>query len=150
MAVRKNTRRDSPSYSPERRKRACQNRQRDGTTGTSRMETQMIDYKFNGQVIRVIDGDTFDALVDLGFHVITTQRFRMLGIDAPEKGTPGANEATAYLSSQILNKNVVIQSYKGDSFGRWLATVWLKDDTNQDSSINGEMIKLGLAKVYSR
>ena len=61
----------------------------------------MIDYKFNGQVIRVIDGDTFDALVDLGFHVITTQRFRMLGIDAPEKGQPGANEATAYLSSQI-------------------------------------------------
>lgn len=44
----------------------------------------MIPYTYRAEWVSTIDGDTFDARVDLGFHLSTRQRFRLLGFEAPE------------------------------------------------------------------
>jgi micrococcal nuclease len=106
-------------------------------------------------VTNIVDGDTFDATVDLGFHATMALRFRMLGIDTPELRPRGGTAETrasekkaalaakSFLSQQIYGKLVNIETAKGDSFGRWLAEVHL-DDVN----INCLMIEAGHAKKY--
>jgi len=44
-------------------------------------------YKYNAKLIRVIDGDTIDALIDLGFNVWVKKRIRLYGINTPESRT---------------------------------------------------------------
>lgn len=93
-------------------------------------------------------GDTIDCTVDLGFYIYTKLRFRLYGIDAPEmkgetlkQGRISAN----YLKQRILNKQVILTTYKADSFGRWIAVVFL-DGTD----INTEMKVNGYAKSYEK
>ena len=45
-------------------------------------------YEYRAKLKRVVDGDTVDFVVDLGFHVHTTIRTRLLGVDTPERGHP--------------------------------------------------------------
>ncbi len=85
-------------------------------------------------VLRVIDGDTFAADLDLGFGVWRREiagapsRIRLLGYDAPEAGDPGFEEATAALVEAIPAGSIVwIISRRLDSFGRCLADVELLD-----------------------
>jgi micrococcal nuclease len=91
-----------------------------------------------GIVTRVIDGDTFEARVDLGFRVYSIQKFRLMGIDAPEHD----DKATEYLKSKILNKIVLIESLKADSFGRWLCNVVIP---GQGKTINAQAVEDGFA-----
>ena len=49
-------------------------------------------YKYNAKLDRVVDGDTIDAMVDLGFDIWTHKRIRLLGIDAPETRTKDLEE----------------------------------------------------------
>ena len=55
-------------------------------------------YQYSATVYNVVDGDTIDVVVDLGFKITTKQRLRLNGIDTPEKGQPGFNEAKEWLS----------------------------------------------------
>ena len=52
-------------------------------------------YKYNAKLIRVIDGDTVDALIDLGFNVWVKKRIRLYGINAPETRTKDLEEKKA-------------------------------------------------------
>jgi micrococcal nuclease len=97
----------------------------------------------NAHVTNIVDGDTLDAFVDLGYNVWTKQRFRLLGVNTPEKGVLGAKEATAFVTTRLLNREVSIQSDKDDSFGRWLATVFVDGTT-----INLELLEYGYAVPY--
>ena len=80
---------------------------------------------FNVEIIRVIDGDTVEARVDLGFRVMFTNKFRLLGVDTPERGKPGFSEATAFTQAwcdeHIHSPGIEIETMKRDGFGRWLA-----------------------------
>jgi micrococcal nuclease len=75
----------------------------------------MIRYVYNATITNIVDGDTVDAVVDLGFNVSTKIRFRLNGIDTPEINSKNeaiqaiAKQAKQFLIDQILNKSVVIQ-----------------------------------------
>jgi endonuclease YncB( thermonuclease family) len=75
--------------------------------------------------VRVIDGDTFEADIDLGFHLIKRKiKIRILDINCPERRTESGKQATAYATGWLdTGKGVTIQTVKTDSFGRWLAHV---------------------------
>ena len=58
-------------------------------------------FKYNAKVIRVVDGDTVDALVDLGFSTFKKVRIRMMGINAPESRTRDMEEKAKGLAAKI-------------------------------------------------
>ena len=82
-------------------------------------------YRFeNCRLVRVIDGDTLIASIDVGFGFTTTQRIRLMGCDMPERHQPGGREATLHLKNYLeLAQRLTIETVKQDSFGRWLAWV---------------------------
>jgi len=89
-------------------------------------------YEYNAVITNVVDGDTFDMEIDLGFHVKVKERVRLLGIDTPE--CRGDEEKRAGLAvanwakKKFADLKVKIKSEKGtDSFGRWLVYVVLPD-----------------------
>lgn len=91
------------------------------------------------QVARVIDGDTF-VLTD-------STRIRLIGVDTPERGQPGADRATAFLKASVLEQNITLRydQDRTDRYGRTLAYVYVGD-----ISINEELLKKGLAKATPR
>ena len=110
--------------------------------------------KSHDNVFRVVDGDTIDVDIDLGFYVwIKKQRIRLLGIDAPEtrgESRPEGLAATEYLKSLIDGQAIILRTVKGsdggdrdDSFGRWLGTIY-----HGDMDVNAEMIRAGHAIPY--
>lgn len=107
------------------------------------------NYTYSAIITNVIDGDTVDATVDLGFSVLTKIRFRLYGIDTPEKTSSIpeikllAFTATKWLTDTIDNKSVTIQSVAKDKYGRWLAKIHLGNQL-----INEQLITLGYAKEY--
>lgn len=98
----------------------------------------------NGKAISIIDGDTYDILVEGN----KTLRVRMEGIDAPEKGMPFYRVAKSCLGEMCFNKNVRLEVTSKDQHGRTLAFSYLDDGRE----LSHEMIKAGLAwhfKKYS-
>ena len=57
-------------------------------------------YKYNAKLIRVIDGDTIDALIDLGFDVWVKKRIRLYGINTPETRTRDLEEKKAGIAAK--------------------------------------------------
>lgn len=83
-----------------------------------------------GRVVRVVDADTIDCDLDLGWGVWKhNQRVRFLGIDAPEMSTPEGKAAKAFLEYHLrIGDMIVVVSEKLDSFGRVLGWVYLNGD----------------------
>lgn len=111
-------------------------------------------YEYNATATRVIDGDTIEVAVDLGFRITQVMPLRLYGINAPETNSMDEKErkngksAKDWLSDTILEKQVRIRSAKPkDKYGRFLAEVWLISGV-QARSVNEEMVALGLAKVW--
>ena len=89
-------------------------------------------YEYNCQVTRIVDGDTIDVILDLGFKILYKSRVRLFGIDTPESRTRNKDEkargkmASKFLEDSIAFGNVVIRTELKDSrgkFGRVLGTV---------------------------
>jgi endonuclease YncB( thermonuclease family) len=105
-------------------------------------------YTYSAEVVDVIDGDTVDVHVSLGFYVwIRYQRIKLAGIDAPDATAPGGEAAKAELEGLIGGKTVILQSIHGDddparrdSFGNWLGLIWV-----DGKSVNDAMIESGNA-----
>jgi micrococcal nuclease len=107
------------------------------------------------KVEAVVDGDTIDVLIDLGFDILFASRVRLAGIDTPESRTKDLSEkklgleAKEYLKYKLKDaKSVKIKTEKMDSsekYGRILG--WLFVD-EQDVSINDQMISDGYAWGY--
>ena len=106
-------------------------------------------YEYQAHILNVVDGDTFDAIIDLGFNVNTKQRFRMLGINAPETRTKDLDEKQAGLLAKeelkqlIEGKSVLLLSKGKDKYGRWLATVQYNG-----LNINEQLLATGFAREY--
>jgi len=110
-------------------------------------------YEYACEVERVVDGDTVDVVLDLGFDILYKSRVRLYGIDTPESRTRNLDEkargkmATAYLEQAISNGDkVVIQTKLKDSrgkFGRVLGDVVI-DGLN----INQTMVENNYAVKY--
>ena len=107
------------------------------------------DYVYNAQITKVVDGDTVDAIVDLGFTVSVNIRFRLYGIDTME--TTDKDEAKRalglkakqFVTEKLLNQTVTLRSHKTDKYGRWLAEIFLNNE-----SINQLLLTEGLAVEY--
>lgn len=108
-------------------------------------------YIYRATITNVVDGDTFDAVVDLGFNVQTRIRFRLLGLDTAELNSADvvqrelATKAKQLLSTQALNQQATIHSHKADKYGRWLAELFID---GQSLSMNNRLLAEGLAKPY--
>jgi micrococcal nuclease len=111
-------------------------------------------YEYRAKVVRVVDADTLDLEVDLGFTVKVKIRARLHGIDAPEihgvkkeseeyqKGTAALVCAQDWLSHR--NYRVIIRSFDGDAigqgkYGRWLVEVWRDDDVEALPKANAQL-----------
>ena len=117
----------------------------------------MTDYK--AKVTRVLDGDTFDCTLDLGFDIYLKQRCRMTGMDTPESRTRDKEEkyrgllSKAYLKDLLktAKNNVILRCDDDDEtgkFGRVLADViYIKED-GSELNLNKEMIDKGYAVEY--
>ena len=107
------------------------------------------------QVTKVVDGDTVDVVIDLGFDISFTTRVRLAGIDAPESRTRDLAEkalgleSKKYLADRLKDaKNIVIKTEKINStekFGRVLGWLYVN---GEDNSLNIEMIDKGYAWKY--
>ena len=105
------------------------------------------------KVTKVVDGDTIDVTLDMGFDIIYQQRVRLFGIDTPESRTRDKVEkvyglkSKKFLQEQIKKaKKVSIKTYKGDEtgkFGRILGDVFL-----DGKSVNSLMCQKGHAVEY--
>lgn len=85
------------------------------------MTPQITPYCYHGTILRWVDGDTLDIEVDLGFKVKTVQRFRLLGVDTPERGETGFKEARQLAESLMPSgSQALFESMKSDKYGRWL------------------------------
>lgn len=101
-------------------------------------------FEYKATVVNIVDGDTVDAQIDLGFKLTTHQRLRIARIDTPERGKTGFLEATEALRNLLLNKKVIIRTEKASKWGYYLAEILLEDSTN----ISDKMIEGGFAKPY--
>jgi len=115
----------------------------------------MYEYRVK-QVLKVVDGDTIDVVIDLGFDIAFTSRVRLAGIDTPESRTTNprekilGKEVKDYLAKALQGAtDIVIRTEKVDSsekYGRILG--WLFLDRATDS-FNMELVNKGYAWVYN-
>jgi len=107
------------------------------------------------KVIKVVDGDTIDADIDLGFDISLTKRVRLSGVDTPESRTTDLKEKKLGLESKEwlkhkleFSKDVLIKTELPDStekYGRILGNLYVN---NEELSLNQQMIDEGYALAY--
>ena len=115
-------------------------------------------YEYKCKVKRVVDGDTMDVILDLGFDVLHSVRVRLAGIDTPESRTRDLDEkargklSKAYLKESIKGKKIVLKTKLKDSrgkFGRVIAEVWAEFEEGSLRNVNELMVKEAYAVVYT-
>lgn len=100
-------------------------------------------FTYQAEVYNVVDGDTVDVMVDLGFKMYTKQRIRLAGLDTPERGQPGYTEAGDRLRALVLNKRVRLVTTRASKWGYFLGELYV-----DDANVNSIMLLEGLAKPY--
>jgi len=104
-------------------------------------------YTYKAVVYNVVDGDTVDVMVDLGFKMYSKQRIRLAGIDTPERGQEGYDKAKDRLKELVLNQEVTLYTTKASKWGYFLGEIYLEDPW-VGVNVNTTMIQEGLAKPY--
>jgi len=104
---------------------------------------------------RVVDGDTIDADIDLGFDISLTKRIRLAGIDTPESRTKDLDEKKLGLDAKYWLKHrledaedIIIRTELPDStekYGRIIGHLYIN---GEDASLNNQMISEGYALAY--
>ena len=111
------------------------------------------------EIVKVVDGDTIDVIIDLGFDLYKKERVRVAGVDPPEKRTRNLEEkelgidATNWLTEQLDSAidgedDLVIRTEIDGGFGKYgrlLGWLYIGEDTE---SINERMIREGYAWEY--
>jgi len=119
----------------------------------------MEKYIYRGKLDRVVDGDTIDALIDVGFDIWLKKRIRFKGIDAWESRTRDLEEKAKGLEAkarliELLDKvsskpgYFRIKSHGLGKYGRLLGELFILDTNGNSISINQQLIEEGHAYVY--
>ena len=111
------------------------------------------------KIVKVLDGDTIDVLIDLGFDLYKKERVRIAGVDTPEKRTRDLEEKELGIHATNWMKDKLTETIKGDEeliirtelkggtgkYGRLLGWLYVGED---DISLNEKMITEGYAWAY--
>lgn len=115
-------------------------------------------YVYNAVVVKVVDGDTIDCNIDLGFHTWVCKRVRLLGIDTPELNSTdqaqreAAKEAKEELIENLEGREIILETKldRSDKYGRVLGAIYfeLEDAGDFEKSYNSILIDQGFAVKY--
>ena len=119
----------------------------------------MEKYIYRGKLERVVDGDTIDALIDVGFDIWIKKRIRYSGIDTWESRTRNLEEKAKGLEAKARNKELLLEvssksgyfrlkSHGVGKYGRVLGEIFIEDAEGKQYNINETLIKEGHAYVY--
>ena len=119
----------------------------------------MDKYIYRAKLDRVIDGDTIDALIDVGFDIWVKKRIRYKGIDTWESRTKDLDEKKLGLAAKDRNKELLesisskpgyfrLKSHGVGKYGRVLGELFIKDNEGIEYNINQTLIDEGHAYEY--
>ena len=119
----------------------------------------MEKYIYRGKLERVVDGDTIDALIDVGFDIWIKKRIRYSGIDTWESRTRNLEEKKLGLAAKARNKELLekvssksgyfrLKSHGVGKYGRVLGEIFIEDSEGKQYNINETLISEGHAYVY--
>ena len=119
----------------------------------------MEKYIYRGKLERVVDGDTIDALIDVGFDIWIKKRIRYSGIDTWESRTRDLEEKAKGLEAKARNKELLMEvsskagyfrlkSFGVGKYGRVLGEIYVEDKEGKQYNINKTLISEGHAYVY--
>lgn len=110
-------------------------------------------YYYRAKVVSVYDGDTMRVDIDLGLSTwIHNEKLRLARINAPELRGEEKEKGIAardFLINLVLDKEIILETIKDqeEKYGRYLAEIWLKNESGQFTNINDLMVENGHA-VY--
>lgn len=103
------------------------------------------------EVVKIVDGDTVDVIIDLGFDISRKERVRLNAIDTPETITKDETEKKYGLEAKEFvrkwfseNQNIKIKTYKEEKYGRTLGDFFV----DGQKSLNALLVEQGYAWVY--
>jgi micrococcal nuclease len=110
--------------------------------------------EYNAKLIEVIDGDTVDAMIDLGFDIWVKKRIRLYGINAPETRTKNLHEKKQGLAAKArlqelldtVNGNFILMSEGIGKYGRCLGVLLIGE--YGEIHVNNTLLSEGLVKKY--
>jgi endonuclease YncB( thermonuclease family) len=121
-------------------------------------------FNYQAALVRVVDGDTAIMRIDLGFHMSAEVSIRLLGVNTSELRSKDPNERLKAENAKIFSETwfatgvaasqeadpfrgwpYVVQTSKGDSFGRWLGRVW---NRRTGEELNQALLDSGHAVVF--
>ncbi len=119
----------------------------------------MEKYIYRGKLERVVDGDTIDALIDVGFDIWIKKRIRYSGIDTWESRTRDLAEKAKGLEAKARNKELLMEvssksgyfrlkSHGVGKYGRVLGEIFIEDKDGKQLNINKTLISEGHAYKY--
>ena len=119
----------------------------------------MDKYIYRAKLERVIDGDTIDALIDVGFDIWIKKRIRYKGIDTWESRTKDLDEKKLGIAAKERNKELLesvsskpgifrLKSHGVGKYGRVLGEIFIKDIEGIEYNINETLINEGHAYIY--
>jgi len=119
----------------------------------------MEKYIYRAKLNRVVDGDTVDGMIDLGFNTWVKRRIRFHGIDTWESRTRNLEEKKKGLAAKERTKELLmevtskpgyfrIKSHGVGKYGRVLGEIFIKDNEDNQISINETLIEEGHAYSY--
>ncbi len=118
------------------------------------MTDKLNPWIYNAEVKKVIDGDTFDIVIDLGFDTLKKGRVRLYGVNTPESRTSNVEEKKMGLAAKeftdqwltAAGHKVKIETIidKNEKYGRVLARVW----NETGACLNTDIVAAGLAREY--
>ena len=119
----------------------------------------MDKYIYRGKLERVVDGDTIDALIDVGFDIWVKKRIRYSGIDTWESRTRDLDEKKKGLAAKARNKELLekvsakpgyfrLKSYGVGKYGRVLGEIFIMDADGKQYNINKQLKTEGHAYEY--
>ena len=122
-------------------------------------QIKMEKYNYKAKLVKVVDGDTIDAMIDVGFDIWIKKRIRYKGIDTWESRTRDLDEKKKGFAAKARNKELlesvskksgyfIIKSYGTGKYGRVLADVYIHDSDNNHIWVNKQLIKEGHAYKY--
>jgi micrococcal nuclease len=116
-------------------------------------------YWYTAKVLKVIDGDTLDVMIDLGFNIHHKARIRLYGVNTPESRTKDLAEKDLGLKAKqfttdwtVRHQQVFINTIAGkdDKYGRILARVYSDKDISSEKTacLNSDIVSTGYAREY--